>query len=147
LPDVLDSNILTKQVSGTGALTITVNETGLIHPESQLISSFSNLNQGTDHMRTSLNSSLLASANLSGLSVAGPFTDSVVTGSPYSVHEQYQVNAAPGKLNNSAIDLQIQATPVPGALGLFASGLGLLGFWGFKRARKTEANSLGVLAS
>ena len=89
-------------------------------------------------MRTSLNSSLLASANLTGLSTAGPFTDSVVTGSPFSLHEQYQVNAAPNRLNNSAIDLQIQATPLPGALGLFTSGLGLLGFWSFKRARKTR---------
>ena len=31
-PDLLNSNILTKQGSGTGALTITVNETGLVHP-------------------------------------------------------------------------------------------------------------------
>jgi hypothetical protein len=33
----------------------------------------------------------------------------------------------------------ISPTPIPGALVLFASGLGLLGFWGWNKGRKTES--------
>lgn len=40
----------------------------------------------------------------------------------------------------------ITPTPIPGTLALFASGLGLLGFWGWKKRRKAGSGSASLEA-
>ncbi len=40
----------------------------------------------------------------------------------------------------------VTATPIPGALALFASGLGLLGFWGRNKRRKAGSGSASLEA-
>ena len=40
----------------------------------------------------------------------------------------------------------ITATPIPGTLVLFASGLGLLGFWGWNKRRKAGSGSASLEA-
>jgi hypothetical protein len=42
---------------------------------------------------------------------------------------------------SSGLTSSITPTPIPGTLALFASGLGLLGFWGWNKRRKTGSGS------
>jgi hypothetical protein len=44
-------------------------------------------------------------------------------------------------------DMSISPVPIPGALALFASGLGLLGFWGWTKRRKAGLGSASLEAA
>ena len=47
----------------------------------------------------------------------------------------------------SGPDMSITATPIPGSLVLFVSGLGLLGFWGWAKGRKGGSGSASMEAA
>jgi hypothetical protein len=57
-----------------------------------------------------------------------------------------------GDTGNSPVSIAVQnsnqpATPLPGAIGLFAGGLGLLGFTSLRRTRKTARGSTSIASA
>ncbi len=74
---------------------------------------------------------------------ANTFYAAGVTGSgPYSVTAEYTLTMFPGEQADGTIDISAMATPLPGALPLLASGLGLLAFTTWKGRRKKMARSV-----
>jgi hypothetical protein len=79
--------------------------------------------------------------SFSGMGVLGIGNYSVVvsgTGNPGTLGYSFYGGAIKGT--------NITPTPIPGTLALFASGLGLLGFWSWNKRRKARSGSASLEA-
>jgi hypothetical protein len=145
LTDILNSQTSNVSSSTGGTLTVTVTELGLTGT-TPLVSAFTSnslfnatLTEETfyDLTDAGLLTNVLGGP-VSFTSATSPGTDVIghaALSGTYSLSEVYTITAAAGGSDNSTID--IAATPIPGSLPLFASGL--LGFWGWKRKRNNQA--------
>jgi hypothetical protein len=143
---LLNSNTLDVSSGTSGTLDVFVTATGNTSPTGlvNFLSSFTQnlLTQGWSVTEKSFHDSgntayatttALGSFTFTASDETSLQTLAALTGSgPYSLTEEYIINANGQGNTNSTIDLT--TVPLPGALPLFASGI--LGFWAWTRKRK-----------
>jgi hypothetical protein len=145
----MDLNSVTVANAVGGTLTIALTDTGFTGAGGLV--SFMNqiggtLVPGTLSVKTYLDASdtpfglatLLTSQSFTNGAFSGTATGAGLTGnSPYSLTQVITLQLTGGA--SASFDSDLQTTPLPAALPLFASGLGALGFAAFRRKRRTAA--------
>lgn len=136
--------------TGAGTLTISLTDTGFTGAGGLL--SFMNSIGGTLPTAASLTvktyfdatntafgtGTLLTTQSFGPIAFSGDLSAAVGPfAGLYSLTEIVTITFA--RAGNASFDSQLQATPIPAALPLFASGLGALGFAAYRRKRKTLA--------
>jgi hypothetical protein len=145
LPTLLDSDTL--NVAGSsGTLWIAVTSLGLTSPLSIFNSSFTSnlISPGwtvTESTYVNPNDAMygqvtpLGSTSFNSIGTSSKNT-TASSGTDFSVTELYEISAIGAGASNDTMDLSGTQTPIPPALPLFISGLGLLGFMGWVKRRK-----------
>jgi hypothetical protein len=151
LPALLDSSTIDAVSTdlGGGMVDIWVTEIGLTDPvpgfsSSLILNGGSSVSITENTFYSATNNPYATTVLLASQTVSpgGSTTVSTVQSSgsgPYSITEEYVIDLGPGQNVNADID--IDATPIPGTLPLFASGL--FGFWAWSRKRKPTVKLLG----
>jgi hypothetical protein len=151
LPALLDSSTIdaVSSMLGGGVVDIWVTEIGLTasvpgFSSSLILNGGSSVSITENTFYSATNNPFATTVELASetISPGGSMTIPTVQSSgsgPYSITEEYVINLGPGQNVNADID--IDATPIPGTLPLFASGL--FGFWAWSRKRKRTVKLLG----
>jgi hypothetical protein len=107
------------------------------------VSMFTYVDSGNSTLPTNTGSIAGTLIGSSGVLTSGPTTAQIagaaITGSLYSVTEEYKIVATGASYTNATID--VQTTPLPAALPLFAGGLGVIGLLA-RRSKKKGVNPL-----
>jgi hypothetical protein len=158
-PNLLDSNSLDIQSSGTGTtVQVWVTETDLTGPigpagfSSGLTSNF--LSPGWTLTETTYfdasdtaygTGTQLATTTFNGISSTSILGGGTISPSGlYSLTEVYTINATLDQGFSASGTINLTSAPLPAALPLFASGL--VGFWGWKRRKRRSTNLNAVAA-
>ena len=150
LPGILDSNIIaTTGTAAGGTLQVWVTETGLTAPTglgTPFTSSWdwNALSTADVTVQTFISAGdfpffsalpLIPAQALAPGSTGSLLTDQNI-GMPYTLTQEYTLNFGAGQSGNGTLDLSSMATPIPGALSLFAGGLGIIGLIVGRKKRK-----------
>ena len=145
-PDLLSTNTLNinQSAGGTHQLVIDVKAFGLSGPNAvaNLLSSFSvtGLTGGWNAQeQTFINGTLLADTGVFTATSDSAFSNNLaLLGSLFNAEAVYTINSVGVGRFNGGIDISVAETPLPGAVWLFGSGLGLIAMAGKRRKKKQQ---------